>query len=259
MSRSISEPLHLALGDSAAGCLRVACRTHGLAGTELSIPDDLSHGPLDDGYARIDYMRACYRGYDDWAFDVTDASAPWRNVIEWLEREKPGAVVIWSGDNVSESTFLAMACWQLRHWPEPVLSVKIPERDNPPYVAIHKPAELADLYSTAHELADSERVVLSEDFERIRSETGLLRRRENGRIIGVPVGHYDCYLLESCTPAWTPAPRVVGAAMARCDTRNLLSDLFFASRLQILIDAGHIEADAMRTRLRDYAVRLTQG
>lgn len=35
--------LHLALGGSAAGSLRVACRSHGLPGTALSIPDDLSH------------------------------------------------------------------------------------------------------------------------------------------------------------------------------------------------------------------------
>jgi hypothetical protein len=35
-----------------------------------------------------------------------------------------------------------------------------------------------------------------------------------------------------------------------------MSDLFFASRLQSLIDAGRIEADGPRDRLRDYAVRL---
>lgn len=73
------------------------------------IPDDLSHGPLDDGCARVDYMRACFRGYDDWLLDVTDAFAPWREVIEWLDEDKRGAILIWSGENVSEATFLAMA------------------------------------------------------------------------------------------------------------------------------------------------------
>jgi len=70
------------------------------------------------------------------------------------------------------------------------------------------------------------------------------------------VDHYDRLLRESCAPSWTPAPRVVGAAMARCDRRNLMSDLFFSSRLQVLIDAGDIEVDAVRSRLREYAVRL---
>ena len=36
-----------------------------------------------------------------------------------------------------------------------------------------------------------------------------------------------------------------------------MSDLFFSSRLQLLIDAGRIEADGRRDRLREYRVRLT--
>ena len=67
---------------------RAACRSHGILGNELSIQDDLSHGPLDDGRKRVDYMRACFQGYDDWLFDVTDAFAPWREVVEWLDEEK---------------------------------------------------------------------------------------------------------------------------------------------------------------------------
>ena len=31
----------------------------------LGIPEDLSHGPLDEGRARVDCMRACLRGHDD--------------------------------------------------------------------------------------------------------------------------------------------------------------------------------------------------
>jgi hypothetical protein len=148
-----------------------------------------------------------------------------------------------------------MVCWQLRQLPEPVLRVSIPAGDDPPYVALHMPADLAELYSTRRELTGSERAILGEEFERIRSGTGLLRRLDNGRIIGVPADHYDRFLLESCASRWTPAPRVVGTAMARCDRCNLMSDLFFSSRLQILIGARRIEADAVPRRLRDYAVR----
>jgi hypothetical protein len=255
----VAEILHLALGDSAAGSLRAACRSHGLPGTAHSIPDDLSHGPLDDGRARIRHMRACYGGYDDWTVDATDAFAPWRMLIERVEREEPEAVVLWSGDNVSETTFIAFACWQLRHRPESVLRVAMPEGDDPPYVALQPPAELAKLYSTRRKLADSERATLAADFERIRSRTGLLRRLEHGRIIGIPVDQYDRLLLESCAAEWIKAPRVVGSAMARCDRRNLMSDLFMSSRLQVLIEAGLVEAGTARTRLRDYAVRLAPG
>lgn len=205
------------------------------------------------------YMRVCHRGYADWNFDATDAFGPWRKAIEWVEREAPEAVVLWSGENVSETTFLAMACWQLRQRSESVLRVAIPERNHPPYVALQQPSELAELYAARRELTDAERKSLGDDFERIRSQTGLLRRLEAGRIIGVPVDHYDRFLLASCASHWTPAPRIVGAAMARCDPHNLMSDLFFASRLQILIDAGRLEANAMRLRLGEYAVRLAQS
>jgi hypothetical protein len=251
--------VHLALGDSAAGCLRAACRSHGLPGTVLSIPDDLSHGPLVHGCKRIKYMRSCYRGYDDWTFDVTDAFSPWKKLIEWLEGEESEAIVIWSGDNVSEATFLAMACWQLRQRPDAVLRVAISERDNSPYVALHMPFELGDLYANRRELTDSERALLGDEFVRIRSESGLLRRWENGRIIGVPVDHYDRFLLESCATAWLPAPRVIGAAMGRCDKQNLMSDLVFSSRLQFLIDAQRIKADRGGNRMREYAVRRVES
>ena len=251
--------VHLAPSDSAAGCLAAACRSHGLPGAVLSIHDDLSHGPLLDGIERINYMRACHRGYEDWSFDITDAFASWLKVVQWLDREKPEAVVIWSGDNVSEATFLAMTCWRLRHRSEPLHRVAIPEQNNPPYVAFHNPGGLADLYTSRQGLGDRECARLGEDFLRIRNETGLLRRWENGQIIGVPVDHYDHLIQESCATTWLPAPRVIGAAMGRCDPHNLMSDLFFSSRLQVLIDAGRIEADGVRNRMRDYAVRLVKN
>jgi hypothetical protein len=72
----------------------------------------------------------------------------------------------------------------------------------------------------------------------------------------VPTDRYDPLLLECCTTSWSPAARIVGAAMSRCDGHNLLSDIFSCSRLQVLIDAGRIEVDGSRDRLRDYAVRL---
>jgi len=252
----VRSPLHIALGDSAEGCLRAACRAHGMPGKAVGIPDDLSHGPLADGRVRVDYMRGCFRGYDDWSLDVTDAFAPWRAMIARIDEARPDAVVVWSGDNASEGTFLAMACWRLRRRQEPMLRVAMPGKDGRRYVAAHHPAELADLFASARALTGTERAALAHDFLRLRDETGLLRRWEAGQIAGVPLDRYDPLLLEACGTSWTLAARVVGTAMSRCDQHNLMSDLFFAGRLQSLIDAERIEADRPRDRLRDYAVRL---
>ena len=40
--------LHVALGDSAMGCLRAACQSDAMPGTVIGIQDNLSHGPLGD-------------------------------------------------------------------------------------------------------------------------------------------------------------------------------------------------------------------
>jgi hypothetical protein len=227
-----------------------------MPGTVFCIPDDLSHGPLDDGRARAEYLRACYEGYDEWPSDVTDAFAPWREMIERLDDERPQAVYIWSGDNVSERVFLAMASWRLTGRPESVLHVALPGTDGRHYVAAYTPAELADQFALSRELTGAERAALAEDSERIRDETGLLRRWEDGQIIGVPVDRHDPWLMDACTTDWTHAPRIVGMVMGWCGERNPLSDLFFSSRLQTLINSGRLEADGPRRRLRDYAVRL---
>jgi len=258
-SKRMPRLLHLALGDSAAGCLREACRNHGLPGAAQGIQDDLSHGPLDDGQKRIDYMRACFRGYDDLYLDLDDAFVPWRNLLAHIDEEGIEGVIIWCGDNVSEATFLAMACWWLTDYSGPLLPVTMPGADGRHHVAAHTPAELAGLFACARELTNTERATLAGEFLRIRNETGLLRRWEEGRITGIPRDRYDQLLLASCTISWTPALRVIGNAMARCNQHNLLSDLFFSSRLQSLVEDGRVEADGDRSRMRDYAVRLAEA
>jgi hypothetical protein len=50
----MSRLIQLTLGDHAAARLRAACRSHRMPGAVTAIPDDLSHGPLDDGRGRID-------------------------------------------------------------------------------------------------------------------------------------------------------------------------------------------------------------
>jgi len=87
-----------------------AYQDHDLPGAVALIADDLSHGPLDDGKARIDYMRACFQGYEDWYLEITDAFAPWRMLGARIEDDGIETIFIWVGDNVSEATFLRMAC-----------------------------------------------------------------------------------------------------------------------------------------------------
>ena len=254
---TFENPLHLTLGDSAAGCVRVAGSiSPGISQAVISIPDDLSHGPLDDGLARAEYMRACYRDSDDrWEYEQRDAFAPWLALIERLDRERHDAVVIWTGENVSEATFLAMACDRLAGRSEPIAQVSVPGKHGRNYVAVHAPEELRPFFHSWRVLSDAERAVLAQDFARIREETGLLRRWQHGQLIGIPVDHYDDLLLEACSTRWSLAAHAIGIAMGHCDPANSLSDSFFSSRLQALIAADEIEADGRQSSIRYYSIR----
>ncbi|HSU06128.1 MAG TPA: DUF3658 domain-containing protein [Acetobacteraceae bacterium] len=251
--------LHLTLGDHAADLLRVACRQHGLAGVVMAIPEDPSHGPLQDGIERIVYMRTCFRGCLDWTLDVTDAFAPWQALCDRLAREPIDRVLIWHADSVSQYVFLRMACWWLQGFTGSLELIELPPRHGLHAVAVHSPDELVAFVAIRRLLATTERQQLAAEFVAIRDRPEPLRRYENRHLLFVSAGHYDAFLIDACTPEWQPATRVIGAAMDRCDGKNRMSDLFFCTRLQRLINDGRIEASGERRLMQDHQVRRPGG
>ncbi len=250
--------LHLVLGDHAAGALEAACRTYALPGSVYCIPDDLGHGPLDDGQARIAYMRECYVGFDDWIHAATDAFEPWRALAGHLA-DRPRTLTIWHGPNASEGTLLAMACWRFAGGPAPMMSVAVPGDAARCHVATFAPAELAAFHMGALAISEEHCATLAASFERLRADGGIRRRWEGGGLVTVSVDTFDNLLIESCGPDWQVAARVVGAAMNRAARRDGLSDVFLASRLRALIVSGRMETESTPTRLRSYRVRCSPG
>ncbi|CUH42380.1 DUF3658 domain-containing protein [Ruegeria atlantica] len=253
----MSEILHIALGDSAAGSLRAACSDHGMPGSVFCIPEDLSHGPLNNGVSRIAYMQTCFEGYDDWWIDVVDAFVPWDVLISKVRQENVNTLVVWAGETVSEETFLCMACWWLREQTVRLLRPVVQPKHGHYSVAVQTPAELADQYHSASELSNAIRDEKANVFEKLRNDDRTLRHWNNGSIETVQTDFYDCLLLACCSDTWQPAARVVGAAMGSCDGHNAMSDLFFSSRLRHLIEKGTIDVSGTIKRLRDYQVRLS--
>ena len=219
---------------------------------------DLAHGPLDDAEANVTYLRAIAKGYGD--NETADGStfAQWRELGERLTCERPDALIVWVADNVADRTFLAMACDRLAARREPLWRVQVPEVGLRPHVAMHSPEQLAQLFAARVLLSNEDRLLLAQDFARIRDNSGLLRRLERGCVVGVPVEHYDAWLLAACGPDWQAAAQVVGRAMGNCDRHNLMGDAFFATRLNALIEAGSIEASGPRATFLDCAVRLAE-
>jgi hypothetical protein len=217
---------------------------------------DLAHGPLDDTEASVTYLRAIAKGYGE--SHTADGShfAQWRAVGERLTHERPDALIVWVADNVADMIFLAMACDQLAARREPLWRVQVPEVGLRPHVAMHSPEQLAQLFEARVLLSNEDRLLLAQDFARIRDTSGLLRRLERGCVVGVPVEHYDAWLLAACGPDWQAAAHVVGRAMGNCDRHNLMGDAFFATRLNALIEAGSLEASGPRATFLDCSVRL---
>jgi len=251
MSDIRSAPLHLLLGDCGAGILGRAAGEYGLTGDVHVIPDDLGHGPLEDGAKRLAYMRRCYDGFDEWRHGTADPFDGWRGLVAQVT-SSPREVVVWRGRNVSESVLLAMACHRLAGVAMPMSVVDLPDGR---HVGTFQADEVAALAVQARPLDDQQRQVQAAMFERLRDEGTLRRRWRDGRVVGVPIEDFDGLLVASTRMEWQPALDVVVAAMRAADPRDGLSDLFLSSRLKELISQGVIEAERPAARLQDYAVR----
>lgn len=250
-------PLHLVQGDHAGERLRAACQRFGLPGRVRVIGEDLSHGPLDDGVARIAYMRQCYLGFAPWGFRRSDAFSPWRRLAR-LAAAGADQVVVWYSDSVADRVFLAMACRWLADADVCLAAAHVPPTNGRPGVGVATPEALATLFDQAAELAADERANLVRDFDRISAPGILLRRLAEGALQPIPLESYDSFLRDAVDTAWQPAPRLVAAAMARCDVHNRMTDLFFSSRLRRLIAGGEIEVRGEQRHIADSFVRSAE-
>ena len=90
-----------------------------------------------------------------------------------------------------------MVCNLLEQHPVQIGHVPVSGKTGPHFVAVHAPEELSSFYPNRRALDEVTRAALTQDFCRIRKETGLLRRWEKGKVVGVPLDFYDGQLLEA--------------------------------------------------------------
>ncbi len=251
----MAEPVNLVLGDCGGGHLRHAAHHHGLRGEVHVIPDDLGHGPLDDGVERLAYMHRCFAGCADWNHAETDAFAAWHRLAE-LQAASPCDVVVWRGCNVSETTLLAMACWWLRGLPGRLAVVELPDGR---HIGTFAPGELARLQLSRRGLSPARIDGLAADFERLREHGGLRRQWLGETVVTVPVAAFDHLLLAAMTEVFMPALHVIACAVKAADPRDGLSDIFLCSRIRALIATGQVEADRPPRLMTEYALRRSQS
>ena len=209
--------------------------------------------------ARLAYFRALYVGFLPWTHTDPDTDTPWRALIAQTDAAPPAEIVIWAGANLSESIFLAMACHWLGARPQTLSLARPAPPEDPCYTADHPRPALATLYHLRRRILPAERLALATVYARLRDTTATLRQYRDGAVHGVAPNCLDPLVLAACPPDWTPAAQVVGHAMTQCDRRNRMSDLFFHSRLQMLITAGKIAARGPRESMRGYEVMRVGG
>jgi len=241
--------LHLVLGDHGAGLVRTALET---AAAVVAVADDLTHGPLADGRARLAYFRRCYEGFAPWTETRDDAFADWDRLDGRIARDAPGRIVVWGGANASEATFRAMACRRLAGFAGALAHA---DAGAEIYTGQLGPDALRAAAAAAQDLAPAERAAQARIFDALAASGGTLRRWAGGRLADAPAEFHDAILTAGLSADWVPVRHFVGDAMARCESANRLSDLFVFCRLRALIDAGRVARRDRALTLWDDAVR----
>lgn len=251
--------LHIVLGDWVAGTLKEACRTLGLPGRVHSIADELSHGPLHDGYARAVYFKTQIYGHSRDFCIPDDAFEDWTVLAKFLHDRAFDAITIWSSFAISDAIFLRMACARLRGFDVRVDSVNTSEGAWHG-VGVNSPEQLAAHYSHRVPLSMDDRTHLASAFDEIVARADLLRVYDGERIVSADSDYFDSYVLSFATPEWERAVRVIGNCLGhRANDKMMIGDFFFEWRLRTLIRAGRLEAQGDLSHMRGYQVRLPGG
>lgn len=156
--------------------------------------------------------------------------------------------MLWNSGNASDHVLLRMVCHVLQGTRATLWQIRVPAFEGGyEAVAAHPPEALAGFAPDAAPLPHETVAQLAADYLTIAARPEPLRQCDrDGTLRYRPIDWHDPLVLACCPPVWTPANRVVGLAMSRCDPRQVMGDYFFAARLRALIQAGRV---ATRTPL----------
>lgn len=242
--------IHVVDGDSSEGSLRYAVQEYGVRGEVFNLRDILSIGPLDSGPHRQYFLRALLLPS---AADIEpDADETIHTAFErWAALrarcQVPTRVILWTSSSGADHVLLRMACRFLQDTAAALWQVLVPPfADGSEAVAMHPPRALARFAGMAAPLSRGAVEQLAREYLEIATHPEPLREIDDQGILRYrAIDFHDGMLLDCCPTHWTRAARVVGDAMGRRDLRNRLPDIFFAARLDALVQTGRIEARGM--------------
>ncbi|WP_052332777.1 DUF3658 domain-containing protein [Leptospira santarosai] len=240
--------LHLVSNDCSAYKLKVLFQENEI----FSLMDnELCGGPLSDLQERLFYFAELTYGDRELWEDMEWIREGQAEVLKMAESNEIESIFIWHDDFANDQVFLRLICWLLKKYQGIVEVVNVKD-----WYSID-PITLKDFEALRVKLKIRERNRYVEEFVKIQNQESFLRAYENGKIVFLPINHYDSEILALIPDQWRAAVRVVADCFVdEFEKGRRLSDSFYTSRIRNLIRDGFIEAEGELKRIQDFQVRI---
>jgi len=261
---------HILFSDTAARSLTEALGRIGREDRVISLPDDLSFGPISppDPVAREDWMRR------ELGFDPTDEEWPIDQVgAFWAEAlATPAHRIVWFSKRSAPgyAGFLEFV-WRLGDAPCDVIEF---DRQEMTYRArdgilrrscVFTPGELAPkhfeakrYWEDATPLDAATRGQYRANWARLRGENAPLRILDDSGLVSAPITYFDDLLIACTIEQWRKSARVLGEALASFidGPFDQVGAFVLCGRLRALAAAGKLESRGDMAQPRFSEVRL---
>ncbi|MEH7459286.1 DUF1835 domain-containing protein [Bacillus sp. JJ1127] len=272
-----SKHVHIAFGDSPAGCLKHILKEEGFnQDYVISFSDAFSVGPIHQlglksgQVARQQWLSNNLNSYD---FYFEEEYLP--SLIHSLEEiqsiSNDTPITIWKADNAHEHVGLCFVLAELKN-KKNIRIINTSEAHRKllqTEYGIRGTGELSSKnlaiilkkYGEKSFLAEETRTALEKEWEVLSTSTELLRIWKDSAVHAVQEDYFDDFIVEcakriGADKAFYKAARVIGEALGHIE--QVVGDVFLEYRLQALIKKGTFEVKGSLKAMRYYSVMLNR-
>ncbi|WP_410982759.1 DUF1835 domain-containing protein [Bacillus cereus] len=270
-----SKHVHIAFGDSPAGCIKYMLKQANLTEDYVILfSDAFSIGPihqleLEAGQvARQQWLSRNLNSYD--LYFEEEYLSTFRQSMEELQSiPQDIPITIWKANNAHEHVG---HCFVLAH---------LQDRDNICVINTSEayrelfsegydiratgelsPEQLAIIYEKYENsvlLTEEERKGFEQEWKLLSETTDLLRIWNENQVQSVPEDYFDYYIIECAekletTGSFCKAPRLIGEVLGHIE--QVIGDIFLEYRLRKLIQQGVFEMEGTLKAMRYYSIKL---
>jgi len=259
---------HIALGDSAAGCLKVFLRNIGKKPEEkvLGFRDDLSIGPVSELNTekglnrRCQWLLAMYNdiGCADYIGDFENDFSDLYKSVECLDKDQD--VVIWHGQNTGDQMALRFLVSVLQV--NRILEVDVSKGSNESKELNMRfirslgeccPEEIENLMPVSKLIETDQLEQLKREWLTFKHSNSVLRIIEAEELLEVDESYYDSDIVSNCSYSFDKAACVIGRTMGL--SNQVVSDTYLDYRIRKLIRNNVIDVMGRQETMRTFSVK----